>query len=87
MEDKYIVFGYKTPNQKVEQAQEDEVPEGEISLIKLIWYMLFERRFKYELTETIKYALRHHYSYRGTGASEVMMLQNRKGYSRIWKKK
>ncbi|TXG84416.1 MAG: hypothetical protein E6R13_03135 [Spirochaetes bacterium] len=84
---KYIIFGFNTPNQQIKEAIEEPVPEGEISLIKLIWYMLFERNFKYEFTETVKYALRHHYSYRGTGATEVMLLQSRKGFSKIWKKK
>jgi len=65
---------------------ESGTPKGELNKWKLFYYILFEKGFLWKLTETIKYALKHHDCYRGDCSSDVMLFRNTKGYEKIWNK-
>jgi hypothetical protein len=52
-------------------AFEEPVPISRINKLRTIWYLLTDKRFYFELEDTVKYAMRHANSYRGDGASDV----------------
>jgi hypothetical protein len=83
---KYIVYQDSNDSSpKIHKEYEDNVPLTEISKLKFIWYFLTNKRFVWKLTETIKYALRHHDCYRGNGSSEVYLFTKSKEYKKMWR--
>ena len=74
---KYIVVNAekdaegKIKNADVYEAFEAPVPNAEFSKWKMIWRILTDKTFCYRLDNTVKYALRHHEVYRGSGAADV----------------
>ncbi len=89
MEKKFIVYikerNGKSEVEKINEAQEQSVPAGDISLWKLFWYSLTDKGLMYWLSNTVKYALRHHDCYRGYGASDVIMFELKVNSKKIWK--
>ena len=68
-------------------AEEQKVPKGNMSAIRLIFLYIFSRRFRWLFSETVKYALMHHESYRGEKASSVLMFSNLYCYpDKLWRK-
>jgi hypothetical protein len=85
---KYIVWdrtdeGESKPD--VREAVEAVVPKERINVFKLCWYLIINKRFRFFLEETLKYALRHSDSYCGEGASDVILFRHTKAYGKIWK--
>lgn len=64
---------------------ESPVPEGQLNKWSLIKAVLFEKGFLWKLRETIKYALRWHDCYRGSGASDVILFTGTKSFDKLWK--
>jgi hypothetical protein len=85
----YIVFEDDVPAQekRIHEVKEDQTPEGDISIIKLIIACITEKGFIWKLSQALKYALRYFDSYRGEGSSDVLLFRGTKNFDKIWRKK
>lgn len=84
LDDKIIVWlNYDGSIDHTKKAVEKATPLN-ISKYRLIWAILTEVGFLWKLTETIKYALMHYDTYRGSCASSVMLFEGTKNYEKIW---
>ena len=70
VEGKYVYFG----RDNLGTVYEADVPKGHLKPFKVFLMLLFNKKIRGLFSETVKYAVMHHDSYRGTGSSEVTLL-------------
>jgi hypothetical protein len=86
---KAIIFDTENFKGTFKEATENKLwADHNIELKKfaLIKAILFEKGFLWKLCETIKYALIHGDTYRGTNASDILLFENSKSFRKIWKR-
>ena len=86
---KYIVYKEEGADHcsSIKEASEMDIPFKKINTIGFVLLYITNRRFRRFLRDTIFYSIRHYDSYRGTGASDVllfecMMYENKKVFKR-----
>ncbi len=62
-------------NPEITQAFVESVPIANLGKLRLIWRILTDKRFYWKLNHVLKYAMRHAYCYRGSGASDVQLFK------------
>lgn len=73
IEGKTIVTKSVWSTPEVKQCfEEDSFDRAELKIIPTVFLFLFNKRFRWLLTETLRYALRHSECYGGNGASDVL---------------
>ena len=86
---KFIVWGngeFQKPSIK-DVSNDPEYIKGRLSIFRLLFYILFEKGFRWHLEETIKYAMMHHENYQGENASDVILFYSTKGAHKIFRTK
>lgn len=88
IENKYVVYeNHKGLKPDVHRAYEDHVPKENLSKIKLILAIIFDKGFTWRLSQVVKYGLCHHDCYRGNYSSDVLLFKVCDSYPKIWKKR
>ena len=85
VEGKYVYFG----KDNIGSVYEADVPKGHLKPFRALFMLLFNKKLRGLFNETVKYAVRHHDSYRGTGSSEVILLVGLydKEFESLWTRK
>ncbi len=74
----------KLPKQNLLLIMILKMKNKKIKKYLLIWYLITDNHFYYWFIQSFLYAINHARSKRGEGASDVIILQAHKKYSRIW---
>ena len=85
VEGKYITWKDSFRSDTKVAYEDTEYDYNELSSIKLIFKILFKKGFKWRLQNVIQYAYRHSDCYKGSGASDIMLLRDNDEYNNFWR--